>query len=101
MAAAVFLQRLGVDLKRRVFPRVPLDDAEDIRGDVLGFLPVLLVPLLENADRRTCDLDVELNALSEAGEGEVGRADKSCRAGDFQAGAGEIALGVEFVFFVD
>ena len=45
------VQRLGVDLERRVLADVPLDDAEDFRRDVLGLVPVLLVPLLEDGDR--------------------------------------------------
>jgi hypothetical protein len=57
-AAVQLVQRLGVDLERRVGARVPLDDAEDFGGDVLGGVPVLLVPLLKDGDRPPGDLDV-------------------------------------------
>ena len=66
MASAVFVQRLGVDLERRVLADVPLDDAQDLGRDVLGVVPVLLVPLLQDADRPAADLDVQLDVLGQA-----------------------------------
>ena len=44
-----------------------LDDLQHVGGDVIGVVPVLLVPLLELRDLRAAlDLDVELDVLGQA-----------------------------------
>ena len=57
--------------------------AEDLRRNILGVVPVLLVPFLQHGDRPAGDLDVQLDVLGQAGIGEVGRADQAGRADDF------------------
>ena len=47
MAAAKLLQRLDIHLKRRVLACVPFNDAQHLRCDVLGVLPVAFVPCLQ------------------------------------------------------
>ena len=44
------VERLRVNLERRVLANVALDDVEDLSGDVLARVPVLLEPLLELGD---------------------------------------------------
>ena len=68
VAAEELLQRLRVDLERRVESRVPLDRLDDRVGDVAGLVPVLLEPLLELRDlARALNLDVELDVLGQPG----------------------------------
>ncbi len=81
-------KRLGIDLEGRVLADVPLDDAEDFRGDILGGVPVLLVPLLQDGDGTAGDLDVQLDVLGQAGQREVGGADQTRGADDLGVGRG-------------
>src|ERR1017187_8826700 len=101
MAAEQFVKCLGVNVKRRVFADLVLDDGENIRSDVLGFLPVLFIPFLQLA-HVACglDLDVQLDVLREAGEGEVARSDQGNRAYDCDARVGDVGFGVELLFRV-
>jgi hypothetical protein len=101
LAAVQFVQRLGVDLEGCVIASVALDDAEDFRCDVLGGVPVILVPLLQDGDGPAGDLDIQLDVLGEAGEGEVGGADQAGGADDFKAGVGDVGLGMELRLAVD
>ena len=43
------------------------DDAKDFSRNVFGIVPVLLVPFLENGDRRAGDFYVELDVFGQAG----------------------------------
>ncbi len=101
VAAQQLLQRLGVDLERRVLVDVTLDDPEDLGRDVFGSLPVLLVPLLEHGDLGAGDLDVQLDVLGQARIGEVRRADQSGGTDDFHPRVGDVRLGVELLLAVD
>ncbi len=71
MATKELVQRLGVDLERRIVLNLALDDAEDVRRHVLPCFPMLLVPLLKYRNRGAGDLDVQLNVLGQAGVSEV------------------------------
>lgn len=67
VAAEEFLQRLRVDVARRVGVRVARDGLDDGVGDIASIVPVDLEPLLKLRDL-TCalDLDVELDVLGQA-----------------------------------
>src|SRR5688572_23962070 len=62
---------------------------------------MLLVPLLEDGHRAAGDLDIQLNVFSNAGPGEVRRADQRRRADDFKPSVGDVGLGWELLFAID
>ena len=67
VATEELLQRLRVDVERRVQARVPRDGLDDRVGHFGRLVPVRLEPLLELSDfARALDLDVELDVLREA-----------------------------------
>ena len=102
MAAEELLERLRVDVERRVEARVARDGLDDGVGHVARLVPVRLEPLLKLGDlARALDLDVELDVLGEAGAREVARADQRLRADDFELGVRDVGLGVELVLVVD
>ena len=101
VAAAELVEGAEVNLKGAVITGVPLDDLEDFRRYVLGVVPVLLVPLLEHADRRSGNLHVQLDVLRDARQREVRRADQGEGADHFLPGVGDVGLGVELVLLVD
>ena len=70
-ATKILVERLGIDLKRGERLDVPLDDLQDVESDVLGLVPMLLVPLLKNGDRLPGDLNVKLHVLSKTRAREV------------------------------
>ena len=96
-----FVERLGIDLKRSVFPSVPLDGAEHLGGHVLGGVPVILVPLLEYLDLTARDLNVQFDVLGQPRIGKVRRADEGRGTDHSQSGMSEVRLGVEFILAVD
>ncbi len=71
IAAEILVQRLGVNLKWRVFADMAFDNAQNLRGDILGLIPVFLVPFLEDGYGRAGDFDVQLDVFGQAGMGEV------------------------------
>src|SRR5205807_523370 len=77
------LQCFGINIERRIFVDLPLDDANDFLCNVLGLLPMLLEPGLElgHVTRRT-NLNVEFNILREARNGEITRTDQRYGADD-------------------
>ena len=59
MPAEQFVERLGVNVERRVIADVALDGGEDVRRDVLGLVPMQLKPILQLAHvARRLDLDI-------------------------------------------
>ncbi len=72
MATEELLQCLRIHLERRVLSNVAVDDGDEVGGDVLGFVPVLLEPVLKLRDLLgALDLDVELDVLRQARSREV------------------------------
>ena len=70
MTTEELLQSLGVDLEGSVLAGVAFDDLKDAGCDVLGLVPVLLVPLLQQL-HLAAKLDVELDVGRETRAGEV------------------------------
>ena len=70
------MQRFEPNFKGGSRVRVTLESTQHLSGDVFGFVPVPLVPLLEQLDVIAADLDVQLHIILQAGFGEIGRADK-------------------------
>ena len=102
VAAEELLQRLRVDVERRVEARVALDGLDDRVGDVRRLVPVRLEPLLELGDlARALDLDVQFDVLGQAWAREVARADERLRADHFELRVRDVRLGVELVLVVD
>ena len=67
-----FAEGVGVDVERREDLDVALDHLKHVGRHILGVVPMLFVPLLQNRDRLAGNLDVQLNVLGQAGAGEVG-----------------------------
>ena len=101
VASAKLVEGPDVNLEGAVIAGVPLDDLEDFRRHVLGVVPMLFVPLLEHADRRSGNLHVQFDVLRDARQGEVRRADQGKGADHFLPGVGDVRLGVELVLLVD
>ena len=102
VAAEELLERLRVDVERRVEAGVALDGLDDGVGDLARLVPVLLEPLLKLRDlARALDLDVELDVLGQARAREVARADERLRADHLELGVRDVRLGVELVLVVD
>ena len=96
------LQRLGVDVERRVEVRMVRDRLDDGLGDLARFVPVRLEPLLELRDlARALDLDVQFDVLCETRPREVAGAHQRLGAHDLELRVGDVGLGVEFVLVVD
>src|ERR1039458_251613 len=96
------LQGFGVNDEGDVFVNVALDYLDDVRGDVLRFLPVLLIPGLELGDvAGRPDLDVEFDVLREARDSEIAGAHQGDGADDSYPGVGDVGFGVEFAFGVN
>jgi hypothetical protein len=67
VAAEKLLQRLRVDVERRVEMRLARDGRDDGVGDIGGIVPVDLEPFLRLRDLAgALDLDVELDVFGEA-----------------------------------
>ena len=100
--AEELLQRLRVDVERRVEMRVARDGLDDGVGHLARVVPVLFEPLLELRDLAgALDLDVELDVLGQARSGEVARSHQRLRADHFELGVRDVCLGVELVVVVD
>ena len=65
MAAEEPLESLCVHLERRALANVWFDRAKDIRCDVLGLIPMFLVPVAQRVDLSAGELDVQLDVLDE------------------------------------
>ena len=72
MAAHEFIQRLDPNLEWAVFAGVAFERSEQIRCDILRFIPVTFIPFLKQADIRAAYLDIEFDVVGEAGVGKVG-----------------------------
>ena len=102
MAAEVLLQRLGVNIERRIAVRVARDGLDDRVGDLRRVIPVRLEPLLKLSDlATTLNLDVELDVLRETRGREVARPDQRLRADHLELRVRDVRLRVELVFVVD
>ncbi len=101
VAAAELVERPDIDLERRVLASVALDDLENFRADVLGIVPMFLVPLLEDVHRGAGDLDVQLNVFRNARQRQIRRADQGERADHFLPSVGDVGLGMKLVALVD
>ena len=96
------MEGFGVDLEGRVLLGVPLDDFDDIFGDLLSLVPVVFEPLLQLGDfAGALDLDVELDVGCQSGCGEVTGADERLGADDGELAVGDVGLGVELGLGVD
>ena len=96
------LQGLRVDVERRVQVRMARDRLDDGLGELVGFVPVRVEPLLELRHlARALDLDVQLDVLREAGPREVAGAHQRLGAHDLHLRVGDVGLGVELVLVVD
>ena len=59
----ILLKRACINLKRKILPNMPFKGLENFRRNVLCLLPVLVVPFLQDSDRRAGDLNVKFNIL--------------------------------------
>ena len=72
MAAKILVERLEPDLERAAGFGVPLEHAENLGRDRFGFLPMALIPFLEQADLRARDADIEFDIVAKSGVREIG-----------------------------
>ena len=77
-----------------------LNRAQDLRGNVLGVVPMLVEPLLQNRYGPAGDLDIQFNVLREAWKREIRGTDQGRGSYDLEAGMRDVCLGVEFVLTV-
>ena len=75
--------------------------AENVGRDVLGVLPMALIPFLQEADLGAADLHVQLHVFAQAGECEIRRADETERADDRRPPVGDVSLRVELILAID
>src|SRR5271166_4814179 len=101
MAAKEFMQRLGIDIERQIFPGMALDGFQYLCGNILCFIPVLVVPLLQNRNGLAGALYVEFDIFCQAWVGEIGGPDKSRRADNLQSSMSDVGFGVKLVFSVN
>ena len=102
VAAEVLLQRLGVNIERRIAVRVARDGLDDRVGDLRRVIPVRLEPLLKLSDlATTLNLDVELDVLRETRGREVARPDQRLRPDHLELRVRDVRLRVELVLAVD
>lgn len=101
MALEEFVQRFSVDVKGRVIVDMSLDHLQQIGCHVLCALPMCFEPLLQDRNRTSRYLHVQLHVLGQSGEGKVGRADQGRGAHYLQACMGDVGFGVKLVLSVD
>ena len=77
MTPEQLMQRFEPNFKGGSWVCMTLESTQHLSGDVFGFVPVPLVPLLEQLNVIAADLDVQLHIVLQAGFGEIGRADKT------------------------
>ena len=66
MAEEILLQGTSVDVERQAFVDMAFECPQDVRGDIFGLLPVLLIPFLKDGHRAAGDLDVQFDIVGEA-----------------------------------
>ena len=102
MAFEKLLQRLGIDLERRVCGNLALNDTDDVGRDIFALLPMQLEPRLQLRHvARTLHLDVQFDVLREAGERKIAGANKCNGADDGDTRVRDVRLGVEFPLRID
>ena len=102
VAAEVLLQRLRVDIKRRIAVRVARDGLNDRISDLDRLVPVRLEPLLKLGNLACAlDLDIELDVLRKTRCGEVARPDQRLRPDHLELRVRDVRLRVELVLAVD
>src|SRR5208282_1406746 len=72
MAAKELVQRLRVDIKRRVGLDLALNDAQNVCGYVLCLGPVFFVPFLKHGHGSPRDLDVQFYVFGQTWKREIG-----------------------------
>ena len=96
------LESLAVNVKGRVRVCMPGNQLNDIVGDFLPVIPVMLEPLLELRDLRSAfDLDVELYVFGEPRTCEIAGADQRLGTEYFRLGMGYVGFSVELFFVID
>ena len=99
--AKQFVECLCVNVERFVFADVALDGGKDVQGDWLGFFPMQFKPVLQLAHvARGLDLDVQLDVLREAWDGEIAGAHERDGANDSDARMRDVRFSVKFLFGV-
>ena len=78
---------------------MPLDNLQDVGGDIVGIVPMALEPLLKNLNFAT-ELDIEFDVVRQARNCEVARSDERGGSDDGLLCVGDVGLGVEFFFRV-
>src|SRR5262249_55466609 len=97
-----FVQRLGVNIERRVKPYMARYRLKNEISYVNRFIPVSIKPLLELLDfTRAWDLNVKFNVLCQARHREIARTNQRLRADDIKPCVCNIRLGVKFITFID
>src|SRR5208337_3750456 len=95
----ILLQCFGIDLKRRIFTGMPLDDFENFSAYLFCFIPMAFIPFLQDFDL-TPNLNIQFDIICKSWIGKIAGPNKRHRTNNGETGVRNVSLSMKLFFGV-